>query len=109
MSFPLGTSVKHSSRPVKAGTPKHGHARSLRTVACLGLYISGRTEFGEAVSSHVTEVPFERAPQQPDVVIGARRAGLVTLGNGAAQLGFHCRDGHAGEKEVTASSPASVC
>ena len=27
-SFPLGTSVKHPSRPVKAGTPKHGHARS---------------------------------------------------------------------------------
>ena len=30
MSLPLGTSVKHPSRPVKAGTPKHGHARFLR-------------------------------------------------------------------------------
>src|SRR5437868_3657278 len=28
-SFPLGTSVKHPARPVKAGTPKHGHARSV--------------------------------------------------------------------------------
>jgi hypothetical protein len=41
------------------------------------------TEFGEAVSSRVTEVPFERARQRPDVTIGARyddRAGLVALG-----------------------------
>ena len=41
------------------------------------------TEFGEAVSSQVTEVPFERALQRPDIVIGARyddRAGLVALG-----------------------------
>jgi hypothetical protein len=41
------------------------------------------TEFGEAVSSQVTEVPFERALPRPDVVIGARyndRAGLVALG-----------------------------
>jgi len=29
LRFPLGTSVKHSARPVKPGTPKHGHARSL--------------------------------------------------------------------------------
>ena len=28
-SSPLGTSVEHVARPVKAGTPKHGHARSL--------------------------------------------------------------------------------
>src|SRR2546421_2655868 len=27
--LPLGTSVEHVARPVKAGTPKHGHARSL--------------------------------------------------------------------------------
>src|SRR5437868_11614432 len=27
-SFPLRTFVEHPSRPVKAGTPKHGHARS---------------------------------------------------------------------------------
>jgi hypothetical protein len=41
------------------------------------------TGFGEAVSSRVTEVPFERASQRPEVVIGARyddRAGLVALG-----------------------------
>src|ERR1700682_196799 len=41
------------------------------------------TEFGEPVSSQVTEVPFERALQRPQVVIGARyddRAGLVALG-----------------------------
>ena len=41
------------------------------------------TEFGEAVSSRVTEVPFERAHERPEVVIGARyddRAGLVALG-----------------------------
>jgi len=41
------------------------------------------TEFGEAVSSQVTEVPFERALQRPEVVIGARyndRAGLIALG-----------------------------
>jgi hypothetical protein len=41
------------------------------------------TEFGEAVSSQVTEVPFQRARQRPDVVIGARyddRAGLIALG-----------------------------
>lgn len=41
------------------------------------------TEFGEAVSSHVTEVPFERARPRPDAVIGARyddRAGLMALG-----------------------------
>jgi hypothetical protein len=41
------------------------------------------TEFGEAVSSQVTEVPFERALHRPEVVIGARyddRAGLVALG-----------------------------
>ena len=41
------------------------------------------TEFGEAVSSQVTEVPFERARQRPDAVIGARyddRAGLMALG-----------------------------
>ena len=41
------------------------------------------TEFGEAVSSQVTEVPFERAHERPEVVIGARyddRAGLVALG-----------------------------
>ena len=29
VSLSLGKSVKHPSRPVKAGTPKHGHARSL--------------------------------------------------------------------------------
>src|SRR5436853_5877285 len=50
-SFPLGTSVKHPSRPVKAGTPKHGHARSLRplddweataeTLVALGAPLSG--------------------------------------------------------------------
>ena len=28
VSLSLGKSVKHPSRPVKAGTPKHGHARS---------------------------------------------------------------------------------
>ena len=41
------------------------------------------TEFGEAVSSRVTEVPFERASQRPEAVIGARyddHAGLVALG-----------------------------
>src|SRR5437899_1514386 len=41
------------------------------------------TEFGEAVSSQVTEVPFERALLRPEAVIGARyddRAGLVALG-----------------------------
>jgi hypothetical protein len=41
------------------------------------------TEFGEAVSSQVTEVPFQRALQRPDVVIGARyddRQGLLALG-----------------------------
>lgn len=41
------------------------------------------TEFGEAFSSQVTEVPFERALQRPEVAIGARyddRAGLVALG-----------------------------
>jgi hypothetical protein len=41
------------------------------------------TEFGEAISSQVTEVPFERALDRPEVVIGARyddRAGLVALG-----------------------------
>jgi hypothetical protein len=41
------------------------------------------TEFGEAVSSRVTEVPFERAHERPEVVIGARyddRAGLLALG-----------------------------
>jgi hypothetical protein len=41
------------------------------------------TEFGEAVSSQVTEVPFQRALQRPDAVIGARyddRAGLIALG-----------------------------
>jgi len=32
-SFPLRTSVKHPSMPVKAGTPKHGHARSLANSA----------------------------------------------------------------------------
>src|SRR5919201_1992133 len=30
------------------------------------------TEFGEAVSSHVTEVPFQRAHPHPDLVLGAR-------------------------------------
>jgi hypothetical protein len=41
------------------------------------------TEFGEAVSSQVTEVPFQRASTHPDTVIGARyndRAGLAALG-----------------------------
>jgi len=41
------------------------------------------TEFGEAVSSQVTEVPFERARQRPDAVIGSRyddRAGLMAMG-----------------------------
>ena len=41
------------------------------------------TEFGEAVSSQVTEVPFERARQRPDAVLGARyddRRGLAALG-----------------------------
>jgi hypothetical protein len=41
------------------------------------------TEFGEAVSSRVTEVPFERASRQPETMIGARyddRAGLIALG-----------------------------
>ena len=41
------------------------------------------TEFGEAVSSQVTEVPFERARPRPDAVIGARyddRGGLMSLG-----------------------------
>jgi hypothetical protein len=43
------------------------------------------TEFGEAVSSQVTEVPFERALSRPEIVIGARyndRAGLIALGIG---------------------------
>ncbi len=41
------------------------------------------TEFGEAVSSQVTEVPFERARPRPDAVLGARyndREGLLALG-----------------------------
>lgn len=41
------------------------------------------TEFGEAVSSNVTEVPFERARPRPDVILGARyndREGLIALG-----------------------------
>lgn len=41
------------------------------------------TEFGEAVTSQVTEVPFERALQRPEIVIGARyndRTGLIALG-----------------------------
>lgn len=41
------------------------------------------TEFGEAVSSQVTEVPFQRALQRPDAVLGARyddRKGLIALG-----------------------------
>ena len=41
------------------------------------------TEFGEAVSSQVSEVPFERAHPRPDALIGARyddRAGLMALG-----------------------------
>jgi hypothetical protein len=41
------------------------------------------TEFGEAVSSHVTEVPFERARTRPDALLGARyndRSGLIALG-----------------------------
>jgi hypothetical protein len=41
------------------------------------------TEFGEAVSSNVTEVPFERARPRPDAILGARyndRAGLIALG-----------------------------
>jgi hypothetical protein len=41
------------------------------------------TEFGEAVSSNVTEVPFERARPRPDVIVGARyndREGLVAIG-----------------------------
>ena len=41
------------------------------------------TEFGEAVSSNVTEVPFERARMRPDAILGARyddRAGLIALG-----------------------------
>jgi hypothetical protein len=36
-SFPLGTSVKLPARPVKPGTPKHGHARSAQfSMASLG-------------------------------------------------------------------------
>ncbi len=41
------------------------------------------TEFGEAVPSQLTEVPFERARPQPQVMIGARyddRAGLAAIG-----------------------------
>jgi hypothetical protein len=41
------------------------------------------TEFGEAVASRVTEVPFERAGLRPGVILGARyndRNGLVALG-----------------------------
>ena len=41
------------------------------------------TEFGEPVYSQVTEVPFERAFQRPETVLGARyddRAGLIALG-----------------------------
>src|SRR3984893_1867483 len=34
--FALGTSVKHPSRPVKAGTPKHGHARSFANSTAAG-------------------------------------------------------------------------
>jgi hypothetical protein len=55
------------------------------------------TEFGEPVSSQVTEVPFERALQRPDVVIGARyddRDGLVALGievDGNAMTEAHLR------------------
>ncbi|HEY6907748.1 MAG TPA: hypothetical protein VI356_00145 [Myxococcales bacterium] len=41
------------------------------------------TEFGEAVSSQVREVPFHRARQRPDILLGARyddREGLIALG-----------------------------
>ena len=41
------------------------------------------TEFGEAVPSRLTEVPFERARSQPQALLGARyddRAGLIALG-----------------------------
>jgi hypothetical protein len=41
------------------------------------------TEFGEAVSSRITEVPFERAQPHPQAVLGMRyddRAGLIALG-----------------------------
>src|SRR5438874_1589302 len=33
LRFPLWTSAKHTPRPVKVGTPKHGHARSSATTA----------------------------------------------------------------------------
>ena len=41
------------------------------------------TEFGEAVPSRLTEVPFERAQRRPQTLLGVRyddRAGLVALG-----------------------------
>src|SRR5439155_1644539 len=47
------------------------------------------TEFGEAVSSQVSEVPFERAHERPEAVIGVRyddRAGVVAAGTGGALL-----------------------
>lgn len=65
-----------SRAPAAPASPSGPDARSAQRPG-LG------TEFGEAVSSQVTEVPFQRALQRPDVVIGARyddRSGLIALG-----------------------------
>jgi len=76
-----GNSAPRSEQGMPAQAPHTSPSESLahKSAERPGL----GTEFGEAVSSQVTEVPFERARQRPEVVIGARyddRAGLVALG-----------------------------
>ena len=77
-----GDSYRKSAPPAEEGTPLSGGGAA--SPAPLAQKRPGLgTEFGEAVSSHVTEVPFERARPHPDAVLGARyddRAGLVALG-----------------------------
>ncbi len=78
-----GQSYGKSSPPAEDKAPQSG-APSAAPLAQKRAERPGLgTEFGEAVSSQVTEVPFERARQHPDAVLGARyddRAGLVALG-----------------------------
>ena len=63
--------------PAEPSAPAARHSKKSAERPGLG------TEFGESVSSRVTEVPFQRAHRRPDVLLGARyddHAGLAALG-----------------------------
>ena len=73
----VGTFVKHPSRPVKAGTPKHDHARSARfSMASLGTRPNSLRLLETSVSFRATAW---NAPPRPVPSAGSSRGAMTPV------------------------------